>query len=107
MTETRNSFNPRARGGRDPENPFVFDWTFLVSIHAPAGGATAEEPEEVAPDGVSIHAPAGGATPVLDTIQGGERCFNPRARGGRDYDASHGIIVLYVSIHAPAGGATV
>ena len=33
------SFNPRARGGRDVETFIVLDG-IMVSIHAPAGGAT-------------------------------------------------------------------
>ena len=34
-------------------------------------------------------------------------CFNPRARGGRDYLFAVGVWAFEVSIHAPAGGATV
>ena len=36
---------------------------WLVSIHAPAGGATASISFEHSLELVSIHAPAGGATP--------------------------------------------
>ena len=78
------SFNPRARGGRD------YFWRVFefarknVSIHAPAGGATAIDGVEREVFDVSIHAPAGGATyasAINAPIIAG---FNPRARGGRD-----------------------
>ena len=55
---------------------------------------------------VSIHAPAGGAT-------GGDRYglqpssgFNPRTRRGCDYIGISISQATLVSIHAPAGGAT-
>ena len=57
---------------------------YVVSIHAPAGGATCRVVGVLARDGVSIHAPAGGAT------------LPPRPR----------LSIIIVSIHAPAGGAT-
>ncbi len=34
---------------------------------------------------VSIHAPAGGATPTVFCLFRRSPCFNPRARGGRDF----------------------
>ena len=77
-------FNPRARTGRD---------------HTYAGSS----PDHV----VSIHAPARGAT-----LQGcfGSRflhCFNPRARTGRDWSCRAAVgACRVVSIHAPARGAT-
>ena len=63
-----------------------------VSIHAPARGATFNVPDS-APQGasvVSIHAPARGATRPLKTLA--ERssctwCFNPRPRTGGDLQA--------------------
>jgi len=58
----RASFNPRARMGRD-EILELFAVGKLVSIHAPAWGAT----------------------PYLAYIHYVLRCFNPRARMGRDY----------------------
>ena len=56
-------FNPRARTGRDRQRRSRTDAATLVSIHAPARGAT-----------------AGWA--VLKLIVRG---FNPRARTGRDF----------------------
>ncbi len=76
-------FNPRARAGRDD-----FDLSFypaeIVSIHAPARGATVIQAANSPSQRVSIHAPARGAT-----INWGK---NTR--------------IIYVSIHAPARGAT-
>ena len=77
-------FNPRAREGRDALRYICRELSILVSIHAPARGATNL---------------CNSITPLIC-------CFNPRAREGRD--------VLYalkrqearVSIHAPARGAT-
>ena len=83
---TITCFNPRARVGRDallPPNP---RWAFMVSIHAPAWGAT------------------GDGRPFFNPLTG----FNPRARVGRDYlDKKTGTTRHVVSIHAPAWGATV
>ena len=56
----------------------------LVSIHAPAGGATIAALHGFVMQYVSIHAPAGGAT----------------------YETPKIVIDIQVSIHAPAGGAT-
>ena len=83
-TPARRGFNPRSRGGSDGKN-VIFVAHEIVSIHAPAGGATlgktvvtltalfqstlprGERPEHYLSGpyavGVSIHAPAGGATP--------------------------------------------
>ena len=57
----------------------------IVSIHAPAGGATKNYGDSARRKKVSIHAPAGGAT------------------GGMERSSFANIAV---SIHAPAGGAT-
>ena len=58
------SFNPRSRVGSD-----VMDgqeiWSFIVSIHAPAWGATTWPLDLDGFSGVSIHAPAWGATLVF------------------------------------------
>ena len=76
-----------------------------VSIHAPARGATLTKDETGAlpvfqstrPRGAR-HA-AGNGRPL-------RRCFNPRAREGRDLSSSRGRAESGVSIHAPARGAT-
>ena len=96
-------FNPRARAGRDAvSRERVTNCTSDVSIHAPARGATelttricsrmvsihapvrgATRPSPwYTQRHVSIHAPARGATCVH--VSTASRCFNPRARAGRD-----------------------
>ena len=100
----------------------------LVSIHAPAWGATGSYDCSGYASSVSIHAPAWGATlvtvshingmdwfqftrprgarltlfPKLDYFIG----FNSRARVGRDAYQQAFLQWLDVSIHAPAWGAT-
>ena len=140
-------FNSRAHGGRD--TPFwanprrkTFQFTrprgarrllavlpchFVVSIHAPTGGATLRGAPCDKVLRVSIHAPTGGAT-LADGLPHGRRRFNSRAHGGRDSSARSArasslfqftrprgarqkinyyvIGGQYVSIHAPTGGAT-
>ena len=100
----------------------------LVSIHAPAWGATvpvrqvgrqvsfqstrphgarrAHGGERGGQELVSIHAPAWGATPEPGPLQPPKRRFNPRARMGRDTGSSSARRSDGVSIHAPAWGAT-
>ena len=57
----------------------------LVSIHAPAGGATSSAtPGHRSVIVVSIHAPAGGATPLCCALGSVAGCFNSRSRGGSD-----------------------
>ena len=56
-----------------------------VSIHAPARGATFHRDCRALCILVSIHAPARGATCCFSGKLSGGRSFNPRARAGRDY----------------------
>ena len=123
-------FNPRAREGRDeikaerrkyaeafqstrPRGARHYDVGNLkpaqvVSIHAPARGATICRLTKLQTLLVSIHAPARGAT--IDAIAQrniGAR-FNPRAREGRDLPTNlFYYLPSQVSIHAPARGATI
>jgi len=56
---------------------------------------------------VSIHAPAWGATKRGEQTRDDRLRFNPRARVGRDQIASiSSDLTASVSIHAPAWGAT-
>jgi len=55
------SFNPRARAGRD-KSGLGLEAQIAVSIHAPARGATGEHEHTRISYPVSIHAPARGAT---------------------------------------------
>ena len=102
----------------------------VVSIHAPARGATRVAAGAIAVHAVSIHAPARGATFFFLLGVRGVKSFNPRAREGRDHprhqkstremrfnpraregrDLAGKIILRFgrtVSIHAPARGATI
>ncbi|MHB9293881.1 hypothetical protein Holit_03000 [Hollandina sp. SP2] len=56
-------FNPRTRVGCDAEPKMTYEEMLMVSIHAPAWGATYPFPvSSTAHKSVSIHAPAWGAT---------------------------------------------
>ena len=59
----------------------------VVSIHAPARGATRRRVEIFYPQLVSIHAPARGATASTKRNWQGWKRFNSRAREGRDMRA--------------------
>jgi len=121
------SFNPRARGGRDLKEIDFFLHNLLVSIHAPAGGATesmatrgttllfqSTRPRGARPlsfqaynclDNVSIHAPAGGATKKVKEKKVKLKVSIHAPAGGATHSADIRDI-QEVSIHAPAGGAT-
>ena len=78
---------------------------FYVSIHAPAGGATGGREERGAREWFQSTRPQGARRYSSSSCQF-PRCFNPRARRGRD---RHGRGLLQrerVSIHADRGGAT-
>ena len=80
----------------------------MVSIHAPARGATCLCPVSADIVVVSIHAPARGATLASSaTAFCSSPSFNPRARKGRDRRFARHLVFAPVSIHAPARGATV
>ena len=73
----------------------------------PRGARQKVKVEITWPDIVSIHAPAGGATMVHSLKPDNSNRFNPRARGGRDMQFQIAENAWsQVSIHAPAGGAT-
>src|SRR5208337_235816 len=79
---------------------------FYVSIHAPARGATDESKHVATRCEVSIHAPARGATARFKHRSSPNYRFNPRARAGRDPYSHPTQFGKFVSIHAPARGAT-
>jgi len=121
---TRSCFNPRARGGRDlmiihplisfrfqstrPRGARLFrrqnDKLLLVSIHAPAGGATPTGRHPLQYWGFNPRA-RGGRDIYVVMITNLQRFQSTRPRGARrssqDRAPDNG-----VSIHAPAGGAT-
>ncbi len=81
--QASRGFNPRARMGRDDQRSWLLP-RCLVSIHAPAWGATGYLVWVIEWGHVSIHAPAWGATEDFWKDLSAHKCFNPRARMGRD-----------------------
>ena len=79
------NFNPRSREGSDIFIQHLLYYPFLISIHAPAKGATYFIKETDKTYKISIHAPAKGATDSDFYFQN----------------------VSHISIHAPAKGATI
>jgi len=98
------SFNPRAREGRDQRQD-PQQCRPRVSIHAPVKGATPSGRACGGGGGVSIHAPVKGATRFFKKERR-KACFNPRAREGRDAVLAVKRETKVVSIHAPVKGAT-
>ena len=80
-----SNFNPRSREGSDNVRRRTFTFETLISIHAPAKGATHLITLNYMSSTISIHAPAKGATVTVIPL----------------YHLSS------ISIHAPAKGATV
>jgi len=75
-------FNPRPRVGGDRAKHTDCSW-ILVSIHAPAWGATKKEPIINTYGNVSIHAPAWGATSMMLDGRSPKRFQSTPPRGGR------------------------
>ena len=63
----------------------------MISIHAPAWGATKMVLTKTLAPTISIHAPAWGATDSNFSCRGQTSHFNPRARVGRDCACLHGL----------------
>ena len=86
------SFNPRAREGRDPRHTRQTGRWSSVSTHAPARGATSTA---CAPNGRSTRfqpTRPRGARLSWGARRSGTWSFNPRAREGRDYNAGSDLI---------------
>ena len=99
-------FNPRSREGSDTSLSSVSCLMYVISIHAPAKGATVRHLMHLISLKISIHAPAKGATfePLPFFVS---HCyFNPRSREGSDIKPSASPTDSDISIHAPAKGAT-
>ncbi len=122
-------FNPRTRAGCDSQ-PLLFRDEFslfqsthprgvrlddvgiyidsqIVSIHAPARGATSFTFFAGIRVVVSIHAPARGATKARKQDHLRRKFQSTHPRGVRHIKLPATFINCYVSIHAPARGATV
>ena len=79
------SIHAPARGATSRK--ILTNYHICVSIHAPARGATFLPFASCANGRVSIHAPARGATIVHSMRAASMTRFNPRAREGRDQNA--------------------
>ena len=103
----RTCFNPRTRVGCDtsvPRSRFRQDG---FNPRTRVGCDMAPHAGHGLPALVSIHAPAWGATPCPDVPERAVRRFNPRTRVGCDVLAATPMPRdARVSIHAPAWGAT-
>ena len=75
----------RPQGARHVETSLAQEEP-LVSIHAPARGATDTQDHPGSNQEVSIHAPARGATRMLLPKPPTMWCFNSRARKRRDHN---------------------
>ena len=104
-TSTPFNFNPRSREGSDTRYCMLVDNT-VISIHAPAKGATMIGGESDSGTGISIHAPAKGATCGPRKWSAMRWYFNPRSREGSDQTDKQTEPTARISIHAPAKGAT-
>ena len=80
-------FNPRTRVGCDRMR-YIFGAVRIISIHAPAWGATGILRKCLSNLSISIHAPAWGATFVLNICHRILDHFNPRTRVGCDASGS-------------------
>ena len=67
---------------------FCFVYFLVISIHAPARGATYVPKHYANTLQISIHAPARGATFCFETLQTVFLHFNPRSREGSDIYSS-------------------
>ena len=102
----RASFNSRARVGRDNCEPPLLDHRSRFNSRARVGRDVHARDPHAGEGLVSIHAPAWGATPFRGCPNGASSGFNSRARVGRDGPRPLPARGWKVSIHAPAWGAT-
>ena len=79
----KHYFNPRSREGSDRSYAFGY-CMYLISIHAPAKGATLLLVGFSQKQLISIHAPAKGATGDYVYVYDKDLDFNPRSREGSD-----------------------
>jgi len=95
----------RPRGARPLTRSFPYR-AEIVSIHAPARGATIPSNFDIVFPVFQSTRPRG-ARLFHQILILFFLCFNPRARAGRDHIHENISIVDAVSIHAPARGATI
>ena len=104
MAMTPIYFNPRSRMGSDHGTARV-GRTRMISIHAPAWGATVNAIVQKRLAKISIHAPAWGATWRSIVVRNGIGFHSTLPHGERPV-RRFGPQFREISIHAPAWGAT-
>ena len=95
----------RPRGARPNTTP---KFSFLLGFQStrPRGARHKSCTLQCTPRMISIHAPAWGATAFVDRAFNAREFQSTRPRGARPCDLSHSRQCIYISIHAPAWGAT-
>ncbi len=82
--ELELGFNPRARVGRDQQYGNLLYYYYSFNPRARVGRDLLDLLQRLMYGVVSIHAPAWGATPIVTLDIPARERFNPRARVGRD-----------------------
>ena len=123
------NFNPRSREGSDISSSYFLRYSrqfqstlprrerlrsvlelflsHMISIHAPAKGATSSLPQKTRGNKISIHAPAKGATAFKFCFQAIPIIsIHAPAKGATKINSDLLPDKLMISIHAPAKGAT-
>ena len=99
-------FNPRSREGSDGFSNSSLAGHCIISIHAPAKGATEFFPVDVRFRQISIHAPAKGATEFFPVdVRFRQISIHAPAKGATKATSTRNRTNV-ISIHAPAKGAT-
>ena len=98
-------FNPRSRMGSDPIGINIVISGDVISIHAPAWGATQGNAARMVAYQFQSTLPHG-ERPDSRHSQDMSCYFNPRSRMGSDIHHQSGRLRPGISIHAPAWGAT-
>ncbi len=106
LAPSRRGFNPRPRMGGDLPARLWRQSARAFQSTPPHGGRLTRPDAGREGAVVSIHAPAWGATAALRGHLINKNRFNPRPRMGGDIFCCTILMLLHVSIHAPAWGAT-
>ncbi len=102
-----SDFNPRSREGSDARTAISDRFGLIISIHAPARGATLIMRAMTQVQPISIHAPARGATrPRYNYVRCNSVFQSTLPRGERHWAGNQVMSIVNISIHAPARGAT-
>ena len=105
--ENKTNFNPRSRKGSDDCTSMVLNGSCQFQSTLPQGERLLPAILHPCLGIISIHAPARGATKVSGNTITVIEDFNPRSRKGSDRrNRKEYICHTVISIHAPARGAT-